>query len=92
MADDITIPDIPIFDWKTGTEKEKPKELSLFFVLFSIHEEKQWAAHAGYVFAYDRKTLETLLNKKYGSVVVRSATSVNIQEGTVLYGERWTAL
>ena len=71
---------------------KRSNDLNLYFVLFSVHKDKEWSAHAGYVFAYDRDSLQLLLNRKYGSAVVRSAATVTIEEGTILYGERWVQL
>ncbi len=88
-SNDLTMPEIQ-YSISTGPAEER--ELNLYFVLFSVHKNKEWTAHAGYIFAYDRDSLQSLLDKKYGSVVVRSAASVTIQEGTVLYGERWTQI
>ena len=69
-------------------------DLKLYFVVFSVHQKdkSQWAAHAGYIFAYDRSRLDALLKRHYGDIVIRTASEVIIKEGTVLYGERWTAL
>lgn len=91
MKNDVTIPDISNYSWATGApEKEEP--LKLYFVLFSVHKRKEWSAHAGYIFGYDEDSLTGLLEKKYGDVIIRSVKEVDIKEGTVLYGERWTAL
>ena len=65
-------------------------ELKLYFVLFAIHHNnKEWGASAGYVFARDQHNLENILNRQYGRVNIRSAQEIDISEGLILYGERW---
>ena len=63
--------------------------LHLYFITFAIRREKEFTAHAGYIFAYDEESLSKLLNEQYGEVRIRSVHKIDIQEGTVLCGERW---
>ena len=64
-------------------------DLNVYFVVFSKHEGRQWTGHAGYIFAKKEEDIKTLLSKRHGEVNVRSVEQVSIEEGTVLYGERW---
>ena len=67
-------------------------DLSLYFVAFSRHEGREWTCHAGYVFAYNKETIEALLSARYGTEIkVRSAERIDIFEGSVLYGRSWTS-
>ena len=64
--------------------------LNLYFVAFSKHEGREWTCHAGFIFAKRKEDIEPLLNIECGTdVIVRSAESLSVQEGTILYGERW---
>ena len=64
--------------------------LNLYFVSFSKHEGQEWTCHAGFIFAKKKEDIEPLLNIECGTdVIVRSAESLSVQEGTILYGERW---
>ena len=64
--------------------------LNLYFVSFSKHEGLEWTCHAGFIFAKKKEDIEPLLNIECGTdVIVRSAESLSVQEGTILYGERW---
>lgn len=64
--------------------------LNLYFVVFSKHEGKEWSGYAGYIFAKKKEDIEPLLNINCNAdVTIRSIESVDVQEGTVLYGERW---
>ena len=67
-------------------------DLKLFFVMFAVHGEKEWAAHAGYIFAKKAESVSKLLAKKYGEVRMLALRKVEVEEGTVLYGERWYKL
>ena len=67
-------------------------ELNLYFVLFSIHKGKEWTAHAGYIFAKCPADIQLLLNRTFGETLCRSMEKIRIEEGTVLYGERWHKL
>lgn len=64
-------------------------DLKLYFVLFAIHTEKEWAAHAGYIFAKCEENIKQLLDAIYGPVYVRWVNEVQFQEGTILYGSQW---
>ena len=64
-------------------------DLKLYFIMFAVHGEKQWAAHAGYIFALDEDDIKGLLSERYGDVNVRVVKQIDVKEGTVLYGERW---
>jgi len=64
--------------------------LNLYFVVFSKHEGKEWSGYAGYIFAKKKEDIEPLLNIQCNAdVTIRSIESVDVQEGTILYGERW---
>ena len=64
--------------------------LNLYFVVFSKHEGKEWSGYAGYIFAKRKDDIEQLLKIQCNAdVTIRSIESVDVQEGTVLYGERW---
>lgn len=64
--------------------------LNLYFVVFSKHEGKEWSGYAGYIFAKKKEDIEPLLNIQCNTdVTIRSIASVDVQEGTILYGERW---
>ena len=64
--------------------------LNLYFVAFSTHEGQEWTCYAGFIFAKRKEDIEPLLNIECGTdVIVRSAESFSVQEGTILYGERW---
>lgn len=67
-------------------------DLKVFFVVFAIHKEKEWAAHAGYVFANDEGNLQRLLNDAYGEVFLRYVEPIDVKEGTILYGKQWNKL
>ena len=67
-------------------------DLKLYFVLFAIHTEKEWAAHAGYVFAKQEENLAQILDSRYGKVYIRTAEEIPYKEGTIFYGSRWTAI
>lgn len=66
------------------------EKLKLYFVLFAIHSEKEWAAHAGYVFAKQEENIKSLLDAVYGEVYIRIVEEVDYKEGTVFYGSRWS--
>ncbi len=64
--------------------------LNLYFVVYSKHEGKEWSGYAGYIFAKRKDNIEQLLKIQCDAdVTIRSVESVDVQEGTVLYGERW---
>lgn len=64
--------------------------LNLYFVVFSKHEGKEWSGYAGYIFAKKKEDIEQLLEIQCNTdVTIRSVESVDVQEGTILYGERW---
>lgn len=64
--------------------------LNLYFVVFSKHEGKEWSGYAGYIFAKRKEDIEELLKIQCDAdVTIRSIASVDVQEGTILYGERW---
>lgn len=64
--------------------------LNLYFVVFSKHEGKEWSGYAGYIFAKKKEDIESLLSVQCNAdVTIRSIESVDVQEGTILYGERW---
>ena len=65
--------------------------LNLYFVLFSYHDpvKKEWAGHAGYVFEESEEGVRKALEKAYGLILMRAIGQVDIQKGTILYGERW---
>lgn len=67
------------------------QNLNLYFVVFSVHNEEKrtWTGHAGYIFAKDEDSAKACLTKTYSEVNVRTIMEVHIQEGTILYGERW---
>lgn len=67
-------------------------ELNLYFVLFSVHKEREFEACAGYIFAKDEKDIQKLLDAHYGITLMRMAVKVDITEGKVLYGQRWREL
>ena len=64
-------------------------ELNLYFVLFSVHKDKQYSAHAGYVFARDPSAIQAILYREYGETICRSIEKIEYEEGTILYGQRW---
>lgn len=64
-------------------------ELKLYFVLFAVHKAKEWCASAGYIFAKDTASALKNLADRYGEVKLRSIEEVSVEEGTILYGERW---
>lgn len=82
---------IPIFRMKQWLE-HLPANLNVYSVAFSRHKDKEWFCYDGYIFAKDEESLEALLNKQYGEVRIRYAQKVDIQEGTILYGERWKTI
>ena len=82
---------IPIFRMKQWLE-HSGSGINLYFVAFSRHKGKEWVCNSGYIFAKDEESLEALLNKQYGEVRIRSTQKVDIQEGTILYGERWKTI
>ena len=64
--------------------------LNLYFVVYSKHEGKEWSGYAGYIFAKRKDDIEQLLKIQCDAdVTIRSVESVNVQEGSVLYGRRW---
>lgn len=64
--------------------------LNLYFVVFSRHEGKEWSGYAGYIFAKRKEDIEELLKIQCDAdVTIRSIASVDVQEGTILFGERW---
>ena len=64
--------------------------LNLYFVVLSKHEGKEWSGYAGYIFAKRKEDIEELLKIQCdANVTIRSIASVDVQEGTILYGERW---
>lgn len=67
------------------------QNLNLYFVLFSYHdqEKKEWSAHAGYIFEESEEDVRKSLEKAYGLILMQSIVQVDIQKGTILYGERW---
>lgn len=67
-------------------------EIDLFFVVFAIHNDKEWSAHAGYIFAENRDEIDELLRAKYGEVNIRHCEKIKVEKGTILYGERWCKL
>lgn len=67
------------------------RELKLYFVMFAIHAEKEWAAHAGYIFAKQEENIQLLLNSTYGQVYIRMVEEIPYKEGTVFYGSRWVS-
>lgn len=67
--------------------------LNLYFVVFSKHEGKEWSGYAGYIFAKRKDDIKQLLEIQCNAdVTIRSIESVDVQEGTILYGERWRKL
>lgn len=67
--------------------------LNPYFVVYSKHEGKEWSGYAGYIFAKKKEDIESLLNIQCNTdVTIRSIESVDVQEGTILYGERWRKL
>ena len=63
--------------------------LNLYFVVFSKHEGKEWSGYAGYIFAKRKEDIEELLKIQCDAdVTIRSIASVDVQEGTILFGER----
>ena len=67
--------------------------LNLYFVVYSKHEGKEWSGYAGYIFAKNKEDIEPLLSIQCNAdVTVRSIESLSVQEGTILYGERWKKL
>ena len=67
--------------------------LNLYFVVYSKHEGKEWSGYAGYIFAKKKEDIEPLLNIQCNTdVTIRSIASVDVQEGTILFGERWRKL
>lgn len=67
-------------------------ELKLYFVTFATHEDKEWICNAGYIFAKKAESVSKLLAKKFGEVRMLALRKVDVEEGTVLYGERWHKL
>ncbi len=64
--------------------------LNLYFVVYSKHEGKEWSGYAGYIFAKRKDDIEQLLKIQCDAdVTIRSIESIDVQEGTILYGERW---
>ena len=64
--------------------------LNLYFVVYSKHEGKEWSGYAGYIFAKQKDDIEQLLKVQCDTdITIRSIESVDVQEGTILYGERW---
>ena len=64
--------------------------LNLYFVVYSKHEGKEWSGYAGYIFAKKKEDIEPLLSIQCDAdVTVCSIESVDIREGSVLYGRRW---
>ena len=64
--------------------------LNPYFVVYSKHEGKEWSGYAGYMFVKKKEDIEPLLRIQCDTdVTVRSAESISVQEGTILYGERW---
>ena len=64
-------------------------ELNLYFIVFSVREEKEWAGYAGCIFAKNREDIFNLLKEKYDAVLLHSAEQLSIEEGTILYGKKW---
>ena len=73
-------------------------ELSLYFIVYSVREEKEWAGYAGYIFAKNRDNIFNLLKEKFektasnGDVLLHSAERLSIEEGTILYGKKWKTI
>jgi hypothetical protein len=63
--------------------------LKLYFVTFAIHKGNEYHAAAGYIFANSKIDAVKLLENKYGIIRMRAMDEVPVEEGTVLYGERW---
>ena len=68
------------------------RQLKTYFVMFSVHRNREWTCHAGYIFAYDEESIKSWLDKKYGDTIIRHVIEVDVEEGTILYGERWCKL
>ena len=69
------------------------ENLHLYFILFATHKEREFEAHAGYIFARDQLRVVEKLREKYGPLTtVRSCSEVHVEEGTILYGKQWTQL
>ena len=64
-------------------------DLKLFFVAFSVHKEREWVAHAGYLFVREGTSIHDILTEKYGEVRMLSMQWVRVTEGTILYGSGW---
>lgn len=73
-------------------ESEQTETLYPYMIFFSHHEGKEWICHAGCIWAQNKESIESLLKRHYGEVLLRSAEKIDIQEGTILYGERWKTL
>lgn len=67
-------------------------ELKLFFVSFATHKDKEWICNAGYIFAKNEESVSKLLAKKFGEVRMLALRKIDVEEGTILYGERWHKL
>lgn len=67
-------------------------ELKLFFVSFAMHKDKEWICNAGYIFAKKAESVSKLLSEKYGEIRMLALRKVEVEEGTILYGERWHKL
>lgn len=67
-------------------------DLKLYFVTFATHEDKEWICNAGYIFANKPEQVPKLLAKKFGEVRMLALRKIDVEEGTVLYGERWCKL
>ena len=63
--------------------------LKLYFVMFAVHKDRDFHASAGYIFAKSETDIQKLLENRYGEVRIRSIEEVPVEEGTILYGERW---
>ena len=68
---------------------EEPQRLKLYFVTFAVHKGNEYHAAAGYIFANTMGDAMDLLEQKYGEIRLRAIDEVPVEEGTVLYGERW---
>lgn len=66
-------------------------DLKLYFVVFDVHEGRQWTANACYVFARNSLRIHEIFAEKYGQVLFRDIIHIKANEGTTFYGQRWRA-
>ena len=63
--------------------------LKVYLVVFAVHKGREFHASAGHIFAKSEADLQKLLEKRYGEIRLKYIEEVPVEEGTILYGERW---